>query len=334
MLKKISVILLLISSIFIFCLAIYWQYFIQTNINVPDVGIIYDLRPASNLRQVANELQEKNIIRSAWLFEALARSKLKKIDQHIKIGEYQLLPNMTPGNVLDLFYKGKVYQRLFMIRVGETSSELLNDLSKNKTIQHQLNYHNELSILEQLNIKKYNSLEGLFMPDTYHYVKGASDLNLLKRANNSLTKQLRQYWKKRDKNVPYKTSYQALIMASIIEKEAATMLDRQKVSSVFANRIKLGMKLQADPTVIYALGDNYTGRLTKSQLKTLSPYNMYLHYGLPPTPIAMVSSDALYATLHPQWSKALYFVADGKGEHVFSDTLEQHNKAVKQYRMR
>lgn len=253
LIKKIGVIGLLICSLFIFSLGLYWQYFIQTSINVPKSGMIYNLQAGSNLRQVAGELKSNGVISSAWLFEVLARSKMKNIAQHIKVGEYQLKPNMTPGNVLELFYEGKVYQRLFIIKVGETTGKMLQDLKKNSMIKHKLNYDDHSMILKQLNLAEYSSLEGLFMPETYHYVKGSSDLKLLIRANLMLMHDLKQSWVNRDVNVPYKNSYQALIMASIIEKEAATMLDRQKVSSVFANRIKLGMKLQADPTVIYAV---------------------------------------------------------------------------------
>lgn len=327
-LKKVGVSALLVVSLLIGGLGLYWQYFIQTTIHVPASGLLYYIKSGSSLRNVAKGLKKKQVIKSAWMFEVLARAKFNNIEQEIKVGEYKLTSNMTPGQVLQLFHSGKIYQRVFVIKEGETSAQLLKHLQNVKNLKHQLFYNDQIKILQQLQLKQYLSLEGLFLPETYHYDRSISDLKLLIRAHSALMRYLNKEWAARDLKVPYENEYAALIMASIIEKEAAFMLDRKKVSSVLANRLMLRMKLQADPTVIFSLKGNYNGKITKTQLKINSPYNTYLHYGLPPTPIAMVSLSALHATLHPQWGKALYFVADGKGRHVFSDSLQGHNQAI------
>lgn len=329
--KKLRLAVLLTISVLIFSLSIYWQYFIQTTINVPASGLLFHIQSGNSFREAAASLKEKKVIKSAWLFEVLARVKFRNIEQTIKAGEYKLTPNMTPGNVLEAFHLGSVYQRLFTIKEGETSRKLLKELKQAEGLHHQLSYKNEAKMLQQLRLTDYTSLEGLFLPETYHYVSTASDVQLLTRANRALMRHLTKDWAKRDLKTPYLNAYQALIMASIIEKEAADMLDRKKVSSVFANRLRLRMKLQADPTVIYGLKDAYKNQLTKTQLRSKSPYNTYLNYGLPPTPIAMVSLGALHAALHPEWSSALFFVSDGQGKHIFTETLQKHNEAVKKY---
>ncbi|SUC18602.1 aminodeoxychorismate lyase [Proteus mirabilis] len=175
-------------------------------------------------------------------------------------------------------------------------------------------------------------LEGWFAPDTYHYTAGTTDIAILKRAYQQMEKTLEEEWLKRDSDLPYKSAYEMLIMASIIEKETGIDAERTKVASVFVNRLKRNMRLQTDPTVIYGLGDKYRGTIYRSDLNGYTPYNTYQIDGLPPTPIAMPSVASIKAAAHPADTRYLYFVADGTGGHKFSTTLAEHNKAVAQYR--
>lgn len=176
--------------------------------------------------------------------------------------------------------------------------------------------------------------EGRFFPDTYNFVRGQSDLDILRQANQRLQQVLAEEWAERADDLPYKNSDEALIMASIIEKETGVAHEREEISGVFNRRLKIGMLLQTDPTVIYGMGDNYTGKITRADLRRPTPYNTYVIAGLPPTPIAMVGREAIYAALHPKAGKSLYFVARGDGSHVFSNTLAEHNKAVREYQIK
>ncbi|MGB2078866.1 MAG: endolytic transglycosylase MltG, partial [Vibrio sp.] len=177
----------------------------------------------------------------------------------------------------------------------------------------------------------YAKLEGLLLPETYNYTKGMSDLDVLKRAAVALQTELDVQWNDRQNDLPLKSAYEALILASIIEKETAEDSERAKVASVFINRLNIGMKLQTDPTVIYGMGDRYQGNIRRSDLRRATPYNTYVIYGLPPTPIAMVSKKSIQAATHPDKTKYLYFVATGKGGHVFNTNLKDHNRSVQAY---
>jgi len=207
------------------------------------------------------------------------------------------------------------------------------ELDRRPDIRHDTAAMTDAAILQATAPGESNP-EGLFFPDTYYYDAGESDLHIYRRAYDLMQKRLEAAWQGRAAGLPYQTPYQALIMASIVEKETGAPDERPQISSVFLNRLRIGMPLQTDPTVIYGMGDRYDGNIHKSDLETDTPYNTYTRRGLPPSPIALPSEESIQATLHPVSSKALYFVAKGGGRHQFSDTLEEHNRAVYRYQIK
>ncbi len=203
-------------------------------------------------------------------------------------------------------------------------------LEQNEQLKHTLTESSEADIAKQLGIEQ-SKLEGLFLAETYHFTKGVSDLDILKRAHRKLEGILNSAWETRQENLPLTSPYQALILASIIEKETAVESERERIASVFVNRLNKRMRLQTDPTVIYGMGDNYDGNIRKKDLRAPTPYNTYVINGLPPTPIAMPGEASIRAALNPEQSAYLYFVASGNGGHVFSKNLTEHNRAVRAY---
>lgn len=254
------------------------------------------------------------------------------IKTSLKAGIYEVQPNMTLKQVLDLVSNSKNVQlnRIAVIE-GTTFKQLIQMLKKDPLITHTILDLPYTEILKKLEIP-YAHPEGLFAPDTYFYQKGETDVRILTDLYHRQQQILNAEWEKRDTDLPYKSAYEALIMASIIDKESNIDAELAQVSGVFYRRLKMGMRLQTDPTVIYGMGDKYQGNITKQDLRTPTAYNTYTINGLPPTPIALPSQKAIHAALHPdKQSKAIYFVATGKGGHTFSETLEQHNQAVAEY---
>lgn len=250
----------------------------------------------------------------------------------LKAGIYEVKPNMNIKQVLDLVSNAKNVQlnRITVVE-GTNFKQLVQMLKKDSLVTNTILDLPAEQILPKLNIP-YSHPEGLFAPNTYFYQKGETDVRILTDLYQRQQQILQQEWAKRDTDLPYKTPYEALIMASIIDKESNVDAELAEVSGVFYRRLKIGMKLQTDPTVIYGMGDRYQGNITKQDLRTPTAYNTYTIYGLPPTPIALPSQKAIHAALHPNKnSKTLYFVATGKGGHKFSETLEQHNQAVAEY---
>ena len=248
----------------------------------------------------------------------------------IKAGTFQLPPEMTLSEALLFISKGKEHQFTITFIEGSRFSEWRTILAGADMLEHCINEMSEKQIAEKLGIK-YEKLEGLFLAETYHYTAGMSDLDILKRAHQDLNKILDERWLGKQQDLPIETPYEALILASIIEKETAMDSERERIASVFINRLNRRMRLQTDPTVIYGMGDNYKGNIRKKDLQTKTPYNTYMINGLPPTPIAMAGKASILAALNPEKSKYLYFVASGKGGHVFTKSLSEHNKAVRGY---
>ncbi|WFQ80143.1 endolytic transglycosylase MltG [Xenorhabdus sp. SF857] len=251
-----------------------------------------------------------------------------------KAGTYRLQKGMSLKSVLQLFASGKETQFTIRFVEGSRLSDWSKILQNAPYLKHEIENKTPKELLDALGMKEGESLEGWFYPDTYLYTAGTSDLALLKRAHNKMKTVVGQEWENREKNLPYKSAYEMLIMASIIEKETAIESERTKVASVFVNRLRLKMKLQTDPTVIYGLGDKYTGTIFRSNLNTFTPYNTYMIDGLPPTPIAMPGLASTKAAAHPAVTEYLYFVANGDGGHTFTTNLVAHNKAVSLYRQR
>ncbi|MBD2810354.1 endolytic transglycosylase MltG [Xenorhabdus sp. Vera] len=263
-----------------------------------------------------------------WLF------RLKPELAKFKAGTYRLQTGMSLKAVLQLFASGKETQFAIRFVEGSRLSDWSKTLQNAPYLKHESENKTPQELTEILDMKTGESLEGWFYPDTYLYTAGTSDVELLKRAHNKMKMVLEQEWKTREKNLPYKDVYEMLIMASIIEKETAIESERTKVASVFVNRLRLKMRLQTDPTIIYGLGDKYTGTIFRSNLTTFTPYNTYMIDGLPPTPIAMPGQASIKAAAHPAATEYLYFVANGDGGHTFTTNLVAHNKAVSLYRQR
>ncbi|MEZ9784736.1 endolytic transglycosylase MltG [Vibrio breoganii] len=262
-------------------------------------------------------------------FSRLLRRAHPELTQ-VKAGTFQVQPNLTlKQTLLDLVH-GQQMQFSITFVEGSTFKEWRTMFDEAPHLIHTTKDMTEAEIAEALQIDR-EKLEGLFLAETYHYTVGMSDLDIMKRSHTQLNRVLEQYWGQRQDKLPLKNAYEALILASIIEKETAVPEERPLVSSVFVNRLNIGMRLQTDPTVIYGMGDKYKGNIRKRDLQTPTPYNTYTKYGLTPTPIAMVGEEAIAAAVDPDDSKYLYFVASGDGGHVFSKNLRDHNRAVQEY---
>lgn len=248
----------------------------------------------------------------------------------IKAGTYAIKPQETLHSVLEMITEGKEYQYAITLVDGERFSEWRQLLQTNPNLTHTTDDMTQQQIGTAVGIDN-DKIEGYFLPNTYHFTAGTSDISILKRAHTAMMKELDIAWQQREKDLPLKTPYQVLIMASIIEKETAVASERGLVASVFMNRLRANMPLQTDPTVIYGMGDKYDGNITKKDLRTPTAYNTYTMRGLPPTPIAMPSKASIMAAVDPDNSDYYYFVADGKGGHKFSTTLVEHNRAVRAY---
>jgi UPF0755 protein len=260
------------------------------------------------------------------LIEARRQGK----ESRIKAGEYEISPGTTPLQLLDQFVAGKVKQHALTLIEGWSFAQLLNAVKNNQILQQSPDLIDGQSLMAILQNPDF-SPEGQFFPDTYHFPRGTTDIQFLQRVYDKMQLVLAEEWEQRSENLPYQSPYEALIMASLIEKETALPEERGDVAGVFVRRLQRGMKLQTDPTVIYAMGDQYGGKLLRKDLDIDSPYNTYVYAGLPPTPIALAGRESLRAALHPEEGNTLYFVARGDGSHQFSETLDEHNKAVARY---
>lgn len=272
-----------------------------------------------------NQLNNKN---EQWQWKVLGR--LHKAHRFIKAGEYEIVSELTPLLLLNKLDKNQVKTYEVTLVEGMQWKEVRELLVNHLVLNDSLSGMSDADVIGALGINS-NSLEGQFLPETYQFRKGDTDFSILQRAHNSLNDYLMKVWDARPVDLYFNTSYELLIMASIIEKETALNAERNKVSGVFHRRLKKNMRLQTDPTVIYGLGDQYKGNITRKHLQTDTPYNTYTRFGLPPTPIALASATSISAAAHPDKGTALYFVADGKGGHRFSDTYSDHQKAVKNY---
>ncbi len=283
------------------------------------------LTPGSGINSLAKQLQTKGLIKYPVYLKLLA--KINPGFKNLKAGEYRLRSNMTPEQLLTQLSLGHVIQYAFTIIEGQTAYEILNNI-QSETRLSPLNPSEPAKLLSVLQIDSSN-LEGWFYPETYYFTKGESALSVLKRATKDMQQVLRQEWQQRALDLPYDSAYQALIMASIIEKETGIASEREQIAGVFVRRLRKKMRLQTDPTIIYGIGPTFNGDITWRDKKTATAYNTYIIKGLPPTPIAMPSQGAIYAALHPAAGSSLYFVADGTGGHYFSETYAEHELAVK-----
>lgn len=318
--------------------AIALGFYARTSLHLQPNSQDIVIEPKSSLRSVANQLVSQGVISEPWGFIILTRVLHK--ESNLQAGSYTLNKNVTPYQLLLSLNHGKSTQGGITFIEGRTFAQMRERLAKNEAIKHTINNLTDSQVMALIGAPEKHP-EGLFFPDTYYFNRNTDDVVILKQAYAAMRNKLDKAWdQKADKGVngasalPYKNSYEALIMASIVEKETGKASERPLIAGVFLNRLRFGMRLQTDPTVIYGLGNHFDGNLRRNDLTTDNVYNTYTRAGLPPTPIAMPGLASIEAALHPTATQALYFVGKGDGSHAFSATLAEHNRAVVKYQLR
>ena len=327
LLNKVLILVLLA----IFTMAGWVIYFAKQPVNLPSATYDLVLKHGSSLRGIAQQMVREGILAEPWTFIFLIRAQGLAGD--IKAGNYELREGMSNYDLFLMITDGITSQRSITLIEGWTFTQVREALNRHEDVRHLSMPMTNEEILRQIGATE-NVAEGLFFPDSYFFDSGMSDLDILKRAYETMQRKLAKAWPTRAAGLPYRTPYEALIMASIVEKETGRASERPMIASVFLNRLRIGMRLQTDPTVIYGLGETFDGNLRKRDLQQDNEYNTYTRSGLPPTPIAMPGMGAIEAALHPAQSNALYFVGKGDGSHAFSSTLNEHNRAVTRYQLR
>ena len=291
--------------------------------------ILYEVVPGSSVTRVANDLYARGLLLHPLLFRLL--TQWQGVGGSLQSGEYELQPGMSIADILAAMVAGRNVQYRVTLVEGWTVAQALDAIrgAEKLTITLPESMDNE-ALANALGLEQ-NSAEGMIFPDTYFYTSGTTDIELLRRANSRLEEVLQRAWSRRLGALPFTTPYEALILASIIEKESAVGSERNEIAGVFVRRLEQGMRLQSDPTVIYGLGANFDGNLRREDLRAETAYNTYRINGLPPTPIAMAGEESILASVNPAQSDALYFVSRGDGSHYFSSTLEEHNAAVNRF---
>jgi UPF0755 protein len=299
------------------------QATIQTPLQIAD-NTQFEVKKGTGFNKLCRQWQQQKWVEDCWRFQILA--KLDPTLTDLKAGLYELSADSVLNNIKKI-NQGQQISFSFTIIEGQALRDVLNTLSTSTHLQNDL----KLEQLGEQIIGKQTHLEGWLFPDTYHYHSNDTASSLLKRAAQKMQQTLADAWQQRASDLPYDTAYEALIMASIIEKETALASERPLIASAFINRLNTNMRLQTDPTVIYGLGEDFDGDIKRKDLRNYTPYNTYRINGLPPTPIAMPSKEAILAAVNPPKSEYVYFVAKGDGSHQFSTTLKQHNAAVNRY---
>ena len=292
---------------------------------------LLNVEPGSTPGGVLNRLESEGVIEGAFWLRLYWRFNLAP--QPLHSGEYKLVPQQSMRDLLGMWLRGEVVQYSLTLVEGWNFRQVRAALVRQEALKQELGELDDAALMTRLGMPGANP-EGRFFPDTYRYIRGMSDLDLLRQAKTRLDQVLDEEWQKRAEGLPYRDAYAALIMASMVEKETGVPEERGQIAGVFVRRLAIGMRLQTDPTVIFGLGERYTGKLNRAHLRELTAYNTYQIDGMPPTPIALAGREAIHAALHPVDGKSLYFVARGDGSHVFSETLEQHNRAVAEYQLK
>jgi UPF0755 protein len=307
-----------------------YRLFLDTPLTVPSAGFTFDIHRGDSITVVARRLEQDGVARSALYLQVHAH--LGQLALRIKTGEYAVEAGMTPRVLLERIVAGRVVQHALTVVEGWTFQQMRTALAAHPKIEHTLAGLSDDDIMAQLGHPGLHP-EGRFFPDTYHFPKGTADLAFLRRAFNALQQRLQQAWENRQPHLPLQNPEEGLILASIIEKETALPSERREIAGVFIRRLQAGMLLQTDPTVIYGLGKAFDGNLRRADLRRDTPYNTYTRRGLPPTPIALPGAESIAAAVDPALGDTLYFVAKGDGSHVFSRTLEEHNRWVRRYQL-
>jgi UPF0755 protein len=305
-----------------------FSHWAKQPITTGEPSIDFTVAPGSSVGAAAQQIASAGVPVNPFLFALLARMTGKA--SRIKAGSYELKPDTSPRRLLTQLVRGEFAQESVTIIEGWTFRQMRQALAGAKALRHDTADLSDKELIARI-APSFKQPEGLFFPDTYLFAKGSSELQIFKQAHQAMMNHLNAAWEKRDPAVPYRSPYEALIMASIVEKETGQKSERPMIAGVFVNRLKAGMLLQTDPTVIYGMGEKYEGKIRKKDLETDTAYNTYVRTGLPPTPIALPGLQSLAAALAPARTEALYFVSRGDGTSKFSDNLNEHNKAVNQY---
>lgn len=306
----------------------YGAWYVATPLAVARLPVEVEIPRGAGFRAALAELEKAGISVRPYEFELLARALGR--EREIKAGSYEIAEAVTPTQLLDKLTLGDVTQADVRLIEGWTFSQFRAALDASPFLRHATAGLEDTQILAQLQAPEPHP-EGLFFPDTYLFAKGSSDLAVLRRAYRAMQRHLKEEWETKDPNVPYQSPYEALIMASIIEKETGKAAERDLIGGVLVNRLRIGMRLQVDPTIIYGLGARFDGNLKRIHLQEDGPYNTYMRAGLPPTPIAMPGLASLRSAMRPGKTEALYYVSKGDGSSQFSRTLDEHNRAVSKY---
>jgi UPF0755 protein len=292
--------------------------------------LIFEIRRGARLRDLAARLANDGVINDPYFFIALAYQE--RLQNKIKAGEYALVNGMRPLDLLTMFASGRSIQYPVTLIEGRTFHDAVDSLADSEVLTLELIGLSDAELMQRIGIEDEHP-EGWLFPDTYLVARGSTDVELLQRAHARMKQVLTEEWEGRAEGLPISTPYEALILASIIEKETGIAEERPDIAGVFVRRLQGDMRLQTDPTVIYGMGDDYDGNIRREDLRRETPYNTYVIDGLPPTPIALPGREAIHAALHPAAGDALYFVARGDGSHHFSATLKEHNCAVRRYQL-
>ncbi|WP_417071202.1 endolytic transglycosylase MltG [Niveibacterium terrae] len=316
----------LLLFLLLFLLVAVWKLSAPVALRAPVLEI--EIPSGSSMRQVARQVAEAGVDVEPWTLVVLAR--LTGSAHQVKAGRYQIRAGLTTWQLFKKLIREDAAQGEFVLIEGWNFRRLRAELARDPDLAHDSASLSDRQLLERIGAVEVEP-EGFFLPEAYFFTKGDSELELLARAHRAMVAKLDQAWAAREAGLAISSSYEALILASLVEKETGAQEDRPRVASVFYNRLKIGMPLQTDPTVIYGMGENFSGKLSRADLKTDSPYNTYLRRGLPPTPIAMPGMASLHAVLNPPHTDYLYFVARGDGTSEFSRSLDEHNRAVARY---
>lgn len=331
MMKQLLKKLVILGVIVLLGTSVWLAYYAVTPLNLKPSSQEIIIAPKSSLKSIANQLVAQDVLKEPWGFIVLA--KVLKKEPTLQAGNYTLNKNVSPYQLLLSLNNGKATQGSLTFIEGRTFAQMRQKIKQNDAVKQTVTSLSESEILKQLG-STYTKAEGLFFPDTFYFDRGTADTVVLQRSYDAMQSKLAKAWEERAPNLPYKNSYEALIMASIVEKETGKASERPMIAGVFINRLRKGMRLQTDPTVIYGMGEAYNGNIRKKDLLTDTPYNTYTRDGLPPTPIAMPGLAAIEAALHPEDTKALYFVGKGDGSHAFTNNLQDHNRAVVKYQLK
>lgn len=322
--------LLLVASLVVGWLGFGYQSFLSAPLLVSEEGARVEVRPGASLTAVARQLEHDGYIDSARYFVWMAR--LSDSTHQIRAGEYRIDRGMTARQLLQAMVEGRVQLYALTLVEGWNFRQVMDAVRTSPYLIQTLVGLTDGEVMARLGYADEHP-EGRFFPDTYHFPRGLSDVEFLRRAYRQMSEVLAYEWERRSEGLPLRTPDEALVLASIIEKETAVPAERGAIAGVFVRRLQKRIRLQTDPTVIYGMGLDFDGNLRRRDLTTDTPYNTYTRHGLPPTPIAMPGRDSIHAALHPAPGEALYFVARGDGSHHFSATLEEHNRAVLHYQL-